>query len=132
MPKLKSIWTFEQAHELVLSVQWQVRQFGFHLALGGGVLNRLVSMKDVDLYFIPLDDRPEPPNFEGLVAYLEGLWGSSFPITDPAYGPSLMYYDKKKFSYPEGKRIDVFITGKCEREKPNETGPEFELADIDA
>ena len=69
-----SCWTLEEALKLVRALQPGTREFGYHLALGGGVLNNGVSEKDVDLYFLPLDNQP-PIRPDKLVEWLEGLWG---------------------------------------------------------
>ncbi len=45
-------WTLEEALILVRALQPTAWQYGYHLCLGGGVLNKGVSSKDLDLYFL--------------------------------------------------------------------------------
>lgn len=100
-------WTLETAREEVHRVQMAVRQFAYHVALGGGVLNNGESCKDLDLYFLPLDTGVEPDPI-GLITFLETLWGPSSNLVDPSYGPSLCYEHKLQFNTP--RRIDAFVT----------------------
>lgn len=104
------MWLLADARALVSELQLATRHYGYHLALGGGVLNKGQSDKDLDLYFLPLDDMKEPRNTEGLLCFLEDHLGYSEPIFDPQYerlSPSA-YRKKVKFDY-NGKRIDAFI-----------------------
>lgn len=103
------MWTYEEGQAEVLRVQLAVRAFGYHVAMGGGVLNNGTSSKDLDLYFLPMDNDAFTPDAVQLQAYLEDQWGVSEPISDPAYGPSAYYRLKLKFNQP--KRIDVFVIG---------------------
>lgn len=69
-------WTLEDGLKLIRAIQNDSREFGYHVALGGGVLNRGESEKDIDLYFLPLDNPALPaPNLDGLVKWLTKLWG---------------------------------------------------------
>ena len=74
-------WTLEEGLRLVRALQPSTRQYGYHLALGGGVLNNGESEKDLDLYFLPLNNpKVAKDNPEGLVKWLTGLWGDPEPI----------------------------------------------------
>ena len=74
-------WTLEEGLRLVRALQPSTRQYGYHLALGGGVLNKGESEKDLDLYFLPLNNpKVAKDNPEGLVKWLIGLWGDPEPI----------------------------------------------------
>lgn len=68
-------WTLNDALALVRALQPKTRDFSYHLALGGGVLNTGKSKKDVDLYFLPLDNNGKPSDAKGLVAWLTKEWG---------------------------------------------------------
>jgi len=68
-------WTLNDALALVRALQPKTRDFSYHLALGGGVLNTGRSKKDVDLYFLPLDNNKKPSDAKGLVAWLTKEWG---------------------------------------------------------
>lgn len=107
------MWTLDDGLATVRAVQTTTRHFHYHLAIGGGVVNRGESKKDLDLYFLPLDDgnRRVPAD---LLKHLEGLWGKSEPIGDPDYGGGAetkvasAYAFKVKFQVG-GRRIDAFI-----------------------
>ena len=74
-------WTLEDGLKLVRAIQQECREYGYHVALGGGVLNVGKSGKDLDLYFLPLDNskfgEPKPAD---LVGWLSKLWGRPEPI----------------------------------------------------
>lgn len=72
-------WSLEDGLKLVRAIQPGTRQFGYHLTLGGSVLNTGKSDKDLDLYFLPLSNgTPEDPT--ALVAWLTKMWGESEAI----------------------------------------------------
>ena len=104
-------WTLDEGRCEIQRVQSGSRAYGYHVALGGGVLNTGSSRKDLDLYFLPLDNDTSKPNSGSLVQWLETLWGKSEPINDPNYGPSDYYTQKLKFMPLVSKRIDVFVIG---------------------
>lgn len=85
-----SMWTLEDGLAVVRSLQPLTRQFNYHVALGGGVLNQGYSDKDLDLYFLPLGHiKPKEgedwevkvkENADKLLNFLEGMWGRCEPI----------------------------------------------------
>lgn len=109
------MWNLEDGLALIRAIQPNTRKFGYHLALGGGVLNKGESKKDLDLYFLPLEDRPWPQaNSTGLIKWLEGMWGESLPLGRDYSGSELKvscYTHKLKFMRGNTERIDVFIGG---------------------
>lgn len=69
-------WTLEDALNLIRGLQKETRRYGYHLTLGGGVLNNGESQKDLDLYFLPLQNPKFPTdNPENLVSWLTKMWG---------------------------------------------------------
>jgi hypothetical protein len=116
------MWDLEQALRVVRALQPVTREYNYHLAIGGGVVNNGESKKDLDLYFLPMGGFPgneKPTNPDGLLKRLEKLWGASIPLQaslDTAkYGPSC-YKHAVKFNRrwwnPSGatnQRIDCFI-----------------------
>lgn len=100
-----SVWLLDDGLKLVRALQDDSRKFGYHLALGGGVLNRGESKKDIDLYFLPLMNHKLFPkaNPGELLEWLEKMWGAplsigqeygeaetvSFDIETPAAGPAI-------------------------------------------
>lgn len=108
-PALNTGWNLDQGLALVQNIQDDIRQFNYHVALGGGVLNNGESTKDVDIYFLPMDNGiPMAP--AGLLSFLEGRFGKSTPITsNEGYSDSSAYKHKVKFNLFTGQRIDAFI-----------------------
>jgi hypothetical protein len=100
------MWTLQTGREEVAKVQNLSRQFGYHVALGGSVLNRGESFKDLDLYFLPLDIEGLQPDSAGLLTALYDVWGEGVSMLGEHYN-SVHYAHKVKYSTP--KRIDVFV-----------------------
>lgn len=71
-------WTLIEGLKLVRGLQSNVKEFGYHISLGGSVLNHGESRKDLDLYFHPLENGKE--NFANLISYLTKMWGEYAPI----------------------------------------------------
>jgi hypothetical protein len=108
MVKLKKpLWTLEEGLELVRRLQPASRAFGYHVALGGGVLNNGSSFKDVDVYLIPLGDTDNQTDTAGAIAWLESELGESENISE-GYAPGPAYAAKRSFA-KDTKRIDLFI-----------------------
>lgn len=104
-------WILEDALKLIRELQPEMRQFGYHLTLGGGVLNRGSSKKDLDLFFLPMN--PVNGNGRQLKEYLDTKWGPGKPL-----GVADKYPDEPGFAYKlkyflNGDRIDVFIYGEA-------------------
>src|SRR5882672_8106898 len=69
-------WSLDDGLKLVRLLQPETRKYGYHLALGGSVLNAGKSDKDIDLYFLPLENKRESPaNIGDLTQWLVTLWG---------------------------------------------------------
>lgn len=82
-------WKIEEGLKLIRALQGRVREFGYHIALGGGVLNNGTSDKDLDLYFLPFNN----PNIakedtHGLLEWLSKLWGEPKTIGEYPDQPS--------------------------------------------
>lgn len=76
-------WTIEEGLTLIRGLQPQAKTFGYHIALGGGVLNKGVSEKDLDLYFLPMDNSKDYPiRQDQLVTFLNEVWGYGVPLGD--------------------------------------------------
>jgi hypothetical protein len=99
-----TVWTLEEGLAVVRTLQPVARSYGYHVALGGGVLNRGYSKKDLDIYFLPLESGPS--HAERLAVWLQDFFGDKHP-SFIGYGPSLFTY-KLTFN-SDHKRIDVFI-----------------------
>lgn len=120
---LTNYWTLDEALQLIRIIQPETRKYGYHLCLGGGVMNNGKSEKDLDLYFLPLDNgnKPDP---DGLQKWLISLWGEPSEIGDQeAYGPPTPpYLVKQKYDFC-GLRIDVFILGEKSKESKKPEAP---------
>ena|SRR3990167_4283139 len=69
-------WKIEEGLKLIRALQGRVKEFGYHIALGGGVLNNGMSDKDLDLYFLPFNNpNVAKENTQGLLDWLSKLWG---------------------------------------------------------
>lgn len=117
-------WTLNEALRLIRALQEGTRPFGYHLCLGGGVLNKGESHKDLDLFFLPLDNPDVESKPDDLKAWLEVPWGPGEDLYRD-YGRAVVnpmdpgeiiitktpsaYRHKLKFDYC-GLRIDVFIS----------------------
>lgn len=68
-------WKLEDGLKLIRALQLATRKYGYHLALGGSVLNKGESQKDLDLYFLPLANVKYVEDLKGMVKWLTELWG---------------------------------------------------------
>ena len=80
-------WQLPEALELIRTLQPLVREWNLHICLGGGVLNKGESKKDLDLFILPLGGKPTP-NYEKAKGFLETLWGKGEKLF-----PNLENYD---------------------------------------
>lgn len=94
------VWVLDDAVAFVREIQPALHALRWHVALGGGVLNKGESGKDADLYVLPFNDDAD------IMPTLKELWGESESI---GYGSPSIYEHKVKFSVSGGKRIDVFV-----------------------
>lgn len=136
--EIANMWTLSEARVLINALQPHAKELGFHVCLGGGVLNAGLSKKDLDLYFLPMDNGKIAASSAKLMAFLEDTWGKSKPMFNPrklslddqitfhldAHGrrhvveekadypeeKNSVYSVKRKFTY-SGLRVDVFILG---------------------
>jgi hypothetical protein len=100
-------WTFDDALPLIRAVQPVVRRFGYHVCLGGGVLNKGVSDHDLDLYFLPMNNK----NFNTgeVLKFLEKTWDYQGHIGEGKYPPDI-FCRMEHYTY-SGLRIDAFFLG---------------------
>jgi hypothetical protein len=81
------------------------------VTLGGGVLNKGYSEKDLDLYFFPFGQKESISN-STLDRWLDLMWGTGTELGIYRNQKDEIFLTKKKFFLPDGKRIDVFIGAK--------------------
>jgi hypothetical protein len=97
---------------LIAKLQEKVWPLGFHIALGGGVLNHGYSDSDLDLYVMPIFSRI-PHNFDFLRVRLTEILGDGHSIPGSERYPETIFRDQLLFT-PEGKRVDVFVVNTFE------------------
>lgn len=68
-------WTLEEALKLIRALQPDTRTFGYHLCMGGGVMNKGMSEKDLDLFFLPMCGGGYIPEPKAALVWLTQLWG---------------------------------------------------------
>jgi hypothetical protein len=100
-------WTFDDALPLIRAVQPVVRRFGYHVCLGGGVLNKGASDHDLDLYFLPMNNKGF--NTGEVLKFLEKTWDYQGPIGEGKYPPDI-FCRMEHYTY-SGLRIDAFFLG---------------------
>ena len=110
------MWEIEEALALIRRIQPALKPLGYHVCLGGGVLNHGGSMKDLDLFFVPLTNDKAPA--------LNSLW--AFIFSKDGIGPLRTNDDGSPISHkpnpytpfrgqdtvsalPLHKRVDIFI-----------------------
>lgn len=105
------VWDMTSGRALVSRLQTWSRSYGYHVCLGGSVLNKGQSAKDIDIYFLPLNNG-NPPAPVNLVRKLQfKLKSVVTPFTSKEYPErELPYILKGKMSYQD-KRIDIFVMG---------------------
>lgn len=54
------MWDLDSALELIRTIQHELHDANWHVALAGGVLNRGFSEKDLDLVFVPMGPSADP------------------------------------------------------------------------
>ena len=110
MTATKTSWSLSEGLEVVRELQPYTRRYNYHLTLGGGVLNRGMSDKDLDLFFLPMDNGYDT-HAKQLLWFLQRRFGPGESIwTDYSGDGSSCYSHKFKFVSDEtGRRIDVFI-----------------------
>lgn len=147
-------WTLDEALALIRPIQEDTRKFGFHLSLGGGVLNKGYSKKDLDLYFLPYENTRGSQDAQGLITWLDGMWGKGQSMrsesnrrrdrrdsllsreSDDRVRAQIMeaypdpkdslYSAKRKYRYSD-LRVDVFVLGgeRVKEEEREEPSQDF-------
>lgn len=99
------MWTLGEGLVFCRLLQPMLRPIGYHLTLGGGVLNVGYSRKDLDLFLLPLKSTDSNPT--AVFDTLSPIFGDAAPVGKGEYDSDswkvAMYY------IVGGKRIDVFI-----------------------
>jgi hypothetical protein len=95
-------WKLDDGLNLIRAIQEKTKKYGYHVALGGGVLNNGESKKDLDLYFIPFNNPKFPQSTEGLIDWLESLWGTPRELGQEYFesASSPLRYDPNRAAEP--------------------------------
>lgn len=101
-------WTLEEALKLIRGLQPRIREIGYHITLGGGVLNHGMSKKDLDLFFLPLEGEQWKPSPEKVLKVLTDLWGPGKSFFDP---PHVMVEQQQQQSWRRGYYVTTSPTG---------------------
>lgn len=72
------MWVLENALIVVRDIQAAARPYGYHVALGGGVLNTGKSHNDLDLYCMPM--KQFSPNTDKLRTVLMFFLGTEYNL----------------------------------------------------
>lgn len=107
------MWTLDEAAKLAQSIEPAIRKLGYHTCLGGGVLHKGYSEKDLDLIFLQFHTNSGTK--EKVEGYLTGVLG----VIEPFFESPDLELDYAASTHPyaslmgkidyNGKRIDVFI-----------------------
>jgi hypothetical protein len=103
------MWTLDESLKLIRTIQPEMKNYEYHITLGGGILNNGISNKDLDLFFLKLNNHTGQG--WGLFQYLSKIMGPLIGIRDsPDYheGDMWHYTYMYKGRY-DGKRVDLFI-----------------------
>lgn len=120
------MWDRDLAQRLIGELQPALRPFDVHVALGGGVLNKGESFKDLDLYILPVfKGRPYKWDvidtiLDELVGPVEEEWALS-GAGSAKEGKCFREQAARRTS--TGRRVDVFIVDpRVEPLKPSRKG----------
>lgn len=113
---LDPYWTLEDALPLIRGIQPHTRSYGYHLALGGGVLNNGKSGKDLDLYFLPLESQKFKTDCDGMLSFLKDTWGTCEEIGPPRpekkeRDPRVLVHDEAPPLPPAGAAQFIIVNG---------------------
>lgn len=101
-----STWNLEEGLSLVRAIQPGAKGYGFHVALAGGVLNKGTSDKDIDLVFLPFNNKKYPEDLTGMMEWLTKMWGIPVPIESYEYEP----ISREELQTTKGEaRADFFV-----------------------
>ena len=99
-------WTLEEGLELIRTIQTKALHKGYHLALGGGVLNRGWSLNDLDIIALPMDGK-HPVKPWVLANILQPYLGT--PKDPNVGGPSVNGNRVFSFNTADGRKVDLLL-----------------------
>lgn len=106
------MWTLNDAILIVQELQPFAHELGYHITLGGGVLNKRESSKDLDLFVLRKNNVERVEAFQVIEAARSWFpgWAHRALRDSPDYGPDADFHFKEAFMFSKGgKRIDLFV-----------------------
>lgn len=76
-------WHLEEGIYVARALQPSIREYGYHVTIGGSLINAGYSEKDLDLYFLPMGGFGHTKAFnqpDKLLEHLVSIWGEAKPI----------------------------------------------------
>lgn len=105
-------WYRSDADALIRNIQATVWPLGWHVALGGGVLNHGYSNNDLDLYLLPIYNRPEcASEIAVLTKVASKFFDSQHPLSEPVTSFDTTH-ECFKYSvrlYADQKPVEIFV-----------------------
>lgn len=102
------MWGLSDALEVIRPLQFKALQFGFHLALAGGVLNKGMSHNDLDIIVMPLDSA-KLDYFDKFLAVAEKYLGERTTIDKSQPHSSPDGENLYRFTDAQGRIVDLLI-----------------------
>lgn len=99
------VWTLDSALPVIRELQFKALQCGYHLALGGGVLNKGQSFNDLDIYALTMDNTPQhKKKFLEIAEQYLGPFSSLLPPSVPNIGNNVF-----RFVLADGRIADLLF-----------------------
>lgn len=102
------MWTLDDALKVIREAQPIIKEFNYHLALAGSVLNNGFSNNDLDIVALPLNIENVTPDEAGLLKYFADKNGEYKDITDTDE-EGYVIVGHKLFQFKSPTPIDLFV-----------------------
>ncbi len=106
-------WYLADALILVRELQALAWPNGWHIALGGGVLNHGYSDKDLDLYVLPIYNQPVCLDELSILSKLAEVLDATHPDGEPVCSfqgnPHECYTYSVRYPYKKNQSVEVFV-----------------------
>lgn len=109
------MWDLESALKFIQKIQPSAKVVGFHVCLGGGVLNKGESNNDLDLYFLPLEDESNHPDDKrrtdpvNIMEIMNRVTGNTGTYQEDYDNLRTSYRAKMVYKYTLNSKIDIFV-----------------------
>lgn len=109
------MWNLAQALRLIRTAQPEIHELGYHITLGGSILNKGSSKDDLDLFILRKNNTDRVDSYV-VIDQMSKILGRSGEIQtramrdSPDYGPDADFHFSEAYVFElDGKRIDVFV-----------------------